>query len=451
MKQQFNGWTSVFHFTFRQETKGIAFKLVTAFVALLIMGIIILVNVLDAGGDKNQPEEDNAGVFVTINQVYVLDESGLPQTDYKTLNPELGEAPYDGIEFITVKEQSLEDVIKKATSDPGRSIVIAITKTEKGFELEAVLPSDSPIDKVEADNIATMMSSAFQTNLILQSGLSEKELASVMAPVYTTYSNIGENSSEITMLIKLISPMLFSFILYFMLLLYGQNISKSVSTEKTSKLVETLLTSVHPYALITGKVLAVTSMAMIQFISWIFAGFAGLYAGNAIAKLINPDYHNSVIAVFNFLKENIGDSALSAPAVILAILFFFVGFLFYSVMAGVAGCMVSKPEDVASTQALIQFPVIISWIAVYFAPLAGYADFLNIARYIPFTAPFSVPSELLTGITGIGEGILCLAVLSVFTLLLILLSGKIYKGLILYNGEKISFKTIGKVLRARDN
>jgi len=235
-----------------------------------------------------------------------------------------------------------------------------------------------------------------------------------------------------------------------MLILYGQTISKSVSTEKTSKLVETLLTSVHPYALITGKILAVTSMALIQFLTWIVAVFAGLYGGNAIAHSLYPSYHNSVIAVINFLKDNIGETALSAPAVILTILFFFVGFLFYSVMAGVAGCMVSKPEDVASTQALFQFPIIISWLIVYFAPLSGHEDILNIARYIPFTAPFSVPAELLTGVTGPVEGLISFAVLLVFTLLFVMLSGKIYKGLILYSGEKVSFKMIGKVLTAKN-
>jgi len=448
MKQNFKGWSSVYRFTFKQETKGIAFKLVTALVALLIFGSIVLVNILDAKPSKSTQAESSSSP--AIQSVYVADSSGLPATDYPLMNPELKKAPYNNIKFNVVSDTARDQVVKTASKDSKQSIVVFVTKTEKGYQLEAVIPSESTITQNKANALAELMATAFNSNKLMQSGLSADVLTKVMEPVVTSYANIGENSSDIARIIKLIAPMLFSFILYFMLILYGQTISKSVSTEKTSKLVETLLTSVHPYALITGKILAVTSMALIQFLTWIVAVFAGLYGGNAIAHSLYPSYHNSVIAVINFLKDNIGETALSAPAVILTILFFFVGFLFYSVMAGVAGCMVSKPEDVASTQALFQFPIIISWLIVYFAPLSGHEDILNIARYIPFTAPFSVPAELLTGVTGPVEGLISFAVLLVFTLLFVMLSGKIYKGLILYSGEKVSFKMIGKVLTAKN-
>jgi ABC-2 type transport system permease protein len=268
-------------------------------------------------------------------------------------------------------------------------------------------------------------------------------------PVVTSFSDIGESTSMIAMVIKLVAPMLFGLMLYFMLLLHGQTISKSVSTEKTSRLVETLLTSVHPYALITGKVLAITSMAILQFVTWVVAAFVGLYGGNAIAHALYPEYENTVVTIINFVKDNIGETALTLPAVILAVIFFCVGFLFYCVIAGLAGCMVSRPEDVASTQSIFQFPVIISWLVCYFSSLVGNEGILAVARYIPFTAPFCVPVDLITGTIGLTQGIISLVVLSIFTVLIIMLSAKIYKGLILYTGEKISFKMIGNVLKAK--
>jgi ABC-type Na+ efflux pump permease subunit len=210
---------------------------------------------------------------------------------------------------------------------------------------------------------------------------------------------------------------------------------------------ETLLTSVHPYALIAGKVLAITTMALLQFVTWIIAGFVGLYGGNAIAHAIYPDYQNTVVTVINFLKDNIGKTALTPPAVIMAIVFFCVGFLFYGVFAGLTGCMVSKPEDVASTQMVFQFPIIISWLVVYLAPITKNMQLLKVARFIPFTAPFGVPADLLTGTIGLGEGIIALLILLIFTLLFIMLCGRLYKGLILYTGQKVSFKMIGNVLK----
>ena len=160
---------------------------------------------------------------------------------------------------------------------------------------------------------------------------------------------------------------------------------------------ETLLTSVHPYAMITGKILAVTYIAILQFSIWVMSAIVGLYAGNAIAHQIFPGYESSVVSFINFIKDNIGETGMTIPAAILAVLTFIIGFIFYCVIAALAGCLVSKPDDVASTQGLFQFPVVISWLICYFAPISGNDKLLSIVRYIPFTAPFCVPSDILTG------------------------------------------------------
>jgi ABC-type Na+ efflux pump permease subunit len=110
--------------------------------------------------------------------------------------------------------------------------------------------------------------------------------------------------------------------------------------------------------------------------------------------------------------------------------------------------MVSKPEDVASTQLVFQLPVMISWLASYFAPLTGKSGLLAAARYIPFTAPFSVPADLITGAMGLAEGMISLASLMIFSLLTVILAARIYKGLVLYNGQRLGFKIIGNILKS---
>jgi ABC-2 type transport system permease protein len=444
MKHNFSGWTSVYGFTLRQSTKGVAFKLITALISLVIIGVIVTITLLNAKPEDNKPENADAS---PINKVFVLDNSGLQPTDFKALNTSLQSERFQNIEYIQLTEQSRDTVVKTAGTDSDSSIAVIITTTDSGYELEAVIPSGSIISSGQANTVVQEMSVAFNTNKLLQSGLTSNQLSIVMTPAVTSYSTIGVSSSGIAYAIKLIAPMLFAFMLYMMLILYGQTISKSVSTEKTSRLMETLLTSIHPYALISGKILAVTSMALLQFVTWIASIFIGLYGADAIAHVLYPDYTNSVITVIDFLKDNIGETALSPAAIILAITFFCVGFLFYCVIAGLAGCMVSKPEDVASSQQLFMFPIIISFLVAYMAPIYHNEALVKVARYIPFTAPFSVPSDLITGTIGLGEGILTLAVLCVFCLLIMMLSGRLYKGLILYSGQKPNFKMIGNVLK----
>jgi len=441
-KKYFKGWAEVYDFTFRQATKGIAFKLVTTLISIAIIAAFIIANIVAA-----KPDDKSANETSPIAKVMILDESGLTPIDYQTVNPVLSEDRFKNIQYVTVEDKTVSELIQDAGSDSAQTIALNITKNESGYQLEAYIPSGSDIPKNKAQDLISQMSTGFETGKLLQAGLSPEMLALVLNPIVTSYSDVGESTSIVAILIKMLAPMLFGLMLYFMLLLYGQTISKSVSTEKTSRLIETLLTSVHPYALITGKILAVASMAILQFMIWVLSIFAGLYGGNAIARIFYPDYHNSVIMVINFLKDNIGETAMTLPAVILAIIFFCVGFLFYCVLAGLAGCMVSKPEDVASTQSIFQFPVIISWLVCYIASAAGNNAILSVARYIPFTAPFCVPVDLITGTIGLVQGIISLVLLMIFTLLTIILSSRIYKGLVLYTGEKVNLQLLRNVLK----
>lgn len=444
MKDKFRGWNTVFSFTFRQATKGPGFRVVTALISLLLIGGIILINIVAA-----KPEEGKDVKASPIEKVLILDQSGLEPTDYRALNPEFSDEKFKGVTFVGSSLTDRKEVIRAAAADSPKTIAVFITLEEAGYEIEAVIPDGSEITKNQATALLEPMTIAFETNKMLQAGIAEDQLASVLSPVVTSYTDIGENTNAIVNVIKLLAPLVFGLMLYIMLLLYGQTVSKSVATEKTSKLMETLLTSIHPYALIAGKVLAITSMALLQFVGWIIAAVVGLYGGNAIAHTMYPEYQNNVVTIINFVKDNIGETAMTLPAVILAVIFFAVGFLFYVVIAGLAGCMVSKPEDAATTQTVYNFPIIISWLVTYLAPLMGKEGIIAVARYIPFTAPFCVPANLITGTMGLLEGVIALVVLALFTLLVIQLSGRIYKGLILYNGQKVSLKLVGNIIRSK--
>ncbi len=444
MKDKFRGLTTVFSFTFKQSTKGPGYKVVSVLISLLIIGLIVLVNVLAA-----KPEDGTEAKASPIEQVLVLDQSGLAPVDFRALNPQLSDACFEAVTFVSAESSDRQEIIRAAAAASPKTIAVIISSGEAGYRLEAIIPDGSEITKKEAAALLSPMTAAFDTHKVLQAGISQDQLVSVLTPIVTTYTEVGEDTNEIVYAIKLLTPTLLGLMLYMMLLLYGQTISKSVSTEKTSKLMETLLTSVHPYALIAGKVLAVTGMALLQFVSWILAAIIGLYGGNAVAHAMYPEYKNSVITIINFVKDNVGASALTLPAILLAILFFAIGFLFYGVIAGLAGCMVSKPEDVATTQTIVTIPIIISWLVTYIPLLSGDKGLLYVTQYIPFTAPFCVPSNLITGTMGLLEGIIAFGLLILFVLLVIILSGRLYKGLILYNGQKINFKLMGNILKSK--
>lgn len=439
----FRGWKSVYGFTFRQATKGVAFKAVTALIAILIIGGFILMNILVAKPDKEEEVKVSK-----ITNVFVLDQSGLASADYSVLMPQVSPVVFDQTKFQIITGERL-DVIQKAANESNTSVAIAITKGEDGYQIEAILPENTSLKESDTEKLLSAMQQCFETSKLVNAGLSMTQLTTALKPMSTMVTEVGQDHNPAVFVIKMIAPMIFGLMLYFMLLFHGQTISKEVSTEKTSKLMETLLTSVHPYAMITGKVLAISSIAILQFLIWIAAAIAGLYGGTAIAHGIYPEYENTAITIINFLKDNIGESAFSLPAVIIAILVFCVGFLFYCVLAGLAGCMVTRPEDAASTQGVFIFPIVISWLVCYFASAAGNEGVLRIARFIPFTTPFCVPVDLITGTIGIGQGIIAFLLLLVFSLLVIMIAARIYRGLVLFNGQNINLKTMVRVLRAK--
>lgn len=459
--KNFRGWKNVYNFT-RKNACSKGYKAVTAFIALLIIGALIVVNII-AGKPPKEETKSN------IELVEVMDQSGLNATDFSAQmeqlalknfymkqameeNPKEDAEPfnkYSDVQFMACDASTKEEAVKMADEVSTKSVVVVITKTEAGYQMEGILPSKSEISTSDCEELLESMKECFQSNKLTQAGLTVEQLTTVMQPVDASYQSVGEDTNIATVLIKILVPMFFGLIMYFLLMLHGQTVSKSVSTEKTSKLMETLLTSIHPYALITGKILAIASIAITQFLTWVAAAVVGLYGGNFVAQAMYPDYQNSVVTVINFLRDNIGESALTLPSVILAIIIFCIGFLFYCVIAGVAGCIISKPEDVASANSLFIYPIVISWLVCYFASAAENTVVLTVARYIPFTIPFGVPVDLLTGTISLVQGIISLAILLIFSILLIMVSARIYKGLVLYNGEKISFKKVIQVIKAK--
>ena len=449
MKNYFKGWWAVFDFTFRQSTKRAGFQAVTCLITIAILAGSAILGVV-----VSKPEKEDIVETSTIQKVYILDNSGLSSDyigeaqNYKDMiAPFLLQEVFGHITFEVVEDETKEAVIQRAGIESEFSIVVTIERENEEIGVEGIIPDNSQVKKGDVAPILSAVSSSLEIHKLLSLGIDGEQLGSILKPVVPSFSNIGEDSQDFGSIIKMIATMIFGFLLYMMLLMYGQAASKSVSTEKTSKLVETLLTSVHPYALIGGKVLAVCAMAIIQFVLWLAALIAGVQIGGIIAERMYGINAVQTDAFFGFIKANVGASAFTVPSIILGIAAFFIGFLFYSMISGMTGAMVSKPEDAASVQGIFTFPIVFSFLAAYFISMTGSGVAQSIIRYIPFTAPFVIPVDILIGSVGLLEGVLMTALLLVFTLIVVVLSGKIYKGFILYNGQKISFKVIGGMIK----
>lgn len=433
-KKMFTGFSKVFNFTAAQNIKGKGFKLTTILLGVILAVAFALISIFMAvSQDGSEAEENDINNIINFEEafdidIYYINEATI--TDEQIKGIAMAEAFKDST-FIKVEEADKEKA-EKSTNEylEGKrdAIVMLIKEDEEKISIEYYLPYDTNV----ADDTPETLGEAFiqyiefmKTNEIVT--LNEKQLELYNASVYSQAIEAGSEPEELgVMLARMLVPMLFALVLYMMILLYGQNITKIVVSEKSSKLMETLLTSVKPYAIISGKILAVSSIAIVQMLIWIFAAVGGYVAGEKIAESINPGYTNYISLIIDMISES--SDAFSLGAIIIAVLMIIVGFLMFSVLAGLVAATVDKMEDISSAMSLFQVPVILGFMGAYFVPLMENDILSKVVTYLPLTSPFCVPAEVMVGNITIIESLISLAIVIAVTFGLILLTGKIYKG-----------------------
>lgn len=435
-KNRLSGFWPVFSYTFRTHMKKPAFLALTLVIGFLIVGGLA-VTMLFLG----KPEDDKPGV--QINKVYICDETGLGLPVYaasSAADPEIA-----GITFETV-EDAKETAKKK--EDEADFLLFIQTESEDGYLLHFIEGNNSKLEKSDIEYLADWMKNVFQAHLYQSSGLSAEGVVQALVPVVSEvieFNSVEEGKEIVTVVVVMVMMM----ILYFITLIYGQKVSAEVSVEKLSKLVEQLLVSVTPYGLVTGKILAVILTSILQFVFWVGCIFLGLFGGDALCASMYAGYESPISGFFELLNGWFGSFAFSPLSILLAVLSALIAIVFYLILAGLAGSMISKPEDTANMQSLFIFPILISFFLVlyYLVETEGHAPlFLHL---IPFTSAMVTPGAVLIGDIS---ALMCLGSILISLLcsiVLLWLSAKIFKSLLFFAGDKMTFAKAFKMLKLK--
>jgi ABC-2 type transport system permease protein len=216
-------------------------------------------------------------------------------------------------------------------------------------------------------------------------------------------------------------------ILFATLVVYGQSVASSVTQEKSSRVIELLLTSLSPRRLLAGKVVGVGTLGVVQLAAVCAAGL--LSARIAGGQGLPPG---------------------AAETVALVVGWFILGFAFYSVAYAALGALVSRQEDLEATTA----PVNVLIVAAYFGAMAAIADpngtWAQIAAFLPPLSPMIVPTRVVLGDMGALGLIAAIAVELLATFLLIGIAAGIYERSILRIGAPISLRAALAGGRAAD-
>ncbi len=221
-------------------------------------------------------------------------------------------------------------------------------------------------------------------------------------------------------------------VLYFLLIFYGQMIATSVTSEKSNRAIEILVTSLDSNSLIFGKVLAGAIAGLIQCV---------LILGSAVgAYQIFQDGWGGLL-------DNVFD--IPVPVWAAFAVFGMMGYLLYAFCFGMLGALVSKTEDISKASA----PVIMLYIISFFIAIFGLNDsngiLVRVASFIPFTSSNGMLIRVAMGSVEMWEVIVSGALLAAFCVGAGILAAKIFRFGTLMYGNPIKFTTALKKIREK--
>ena len=445
MKSQLKGFDKIFAFTFLQHIRGKAYKTTTIAIALalLLIPMAIFAGIEVFGSDDEVLDSEVETVDMsTLKYLYIVDDTGDEKADMSVLPVYLAQ---DGINVETKNFDSVDDAALAADKNHN-ALILYTNKDGELYTTNVIIPEDSKVSEDAAYTFQIYLDTYLYALDMTYNGSDFEEEYEYEEELYVEDEEVSDGGQSLAfMIISYLNVM----ILYFFVLAYGQSVANSVVMEKSSKLIETFLITVKPTAMILGKLFAITLAGIIQFVSWIAALILGVAGGVGIVNVINPDAELTVVTIFEMIKEMTA-GMLSFEGCFLALMMVLVGLLLYCSLAGIGGALASKSEDLASTNVIFTMILVISFLAcIYTGALTGDVTTAPWLDWIPFTAVMITPAKALLGIIPLWRTLLSFGIITVTTLAVTFVAGKLYKMLVLYKGEALKPANILKMLKSK--
>ena len=228
------------------------------------------------------------------------------------------------------------------------------------------------------------------------------------------------------------------YLLFMVVMMYGQFVVTSVVNEKSTKAMELLITSTKPTYLMFGKVVGVGCVALTQMVL--------ILGVSAIGLLINFSSWSAEIPI---VADTITSSNLSPWLIILFIFYFVLGYFLYAFIFAAMGSTVSKIEDSGTVNTIPNLLMVAAFVISMISMSNIDATYVKILSYVPFFSPFLMFTRMSMGEAGYIEGLIALVVLAASVLFFTWFAAKIYRVGVMMYGKPMKIKEVFKVLTNR--
>lgn len=303
---------------------------------------------------------------------------------------------------------------------------------EAGFNINSLTKYDYVVQNTKFDDENKIMFDEVLKNIYREKQITSKGMDfKKVDKIYSTQivSNIeilGKDSAN-----NYFYAYILIFIIYMMIIMYGQLIAMGITAEKSNRAIEVLVTSTNTNNLIFGKVIAgaIASIAQVGIIM----------SSTFIAYKANSEVWNGMLDnVFKMPPELIATFAI----------FGILGYLFYSFIYGALGALVSKTEDIGTSVGPITMIFVIVFFISIFGLTNGDSVILKVCSYIPFASPMTMIVRVATGAVTSAEFVISALILIGSTVLAGMGGAKIYRMATLMYGNPIKLKNALKWIRS---
>ena len=361
--------------------------------------------------------------------------------------------------FTTGKEQDLKMLFASKGYDAFVSIPNDVLTNPKGVHIYTA----KNIGMSLKESVEKLLQNKVRHELLLKAGISPQIYESTQVDIDSktiTVSTDGQETRSSSGGAMILAGIM-GLVLYVTLLLYGSQVMNGVIEEKSSRIIEVIISSVKPYQLLLGKIIGVGLVGLTQFLLWIVLTI-GLT--QVTSKLYGEKVKNNLTQIKqidsgkqgSLISKSEEESTMSEvtkvlestniPMVIAAFLFyFFVGYMLYSSLFAAIGSAVESATEAQQFTFIVMIPIILSFLMAQYTMQDPDSNIAFWASMIPFTSPINMMVRLPYGVPT-WELILSMVLLVLGFLGCSWVSARIYRVGILMYGKKVTWKELGKWL-----
>lgn len=386
----------------------------------------------------------------TVRKITVLDESGLFADEFNS-------TPH--LQYKVLSNANLPEAKKEAESNEVYGFLY-IPKAENLEDLSEKITfysKDSPSLSLMGD-INNLLENRVNTLKLKEAGIDSETIKNLHIDIYANQETFGgKETSKLGSGIKLIFGGAAGYLLFMFIIIYGNMIMRSVIEEKTSRVIEVIISSVKPRVLLLGKIFGTTLAGITQFLIWVIlilvlmTAVTSIFgidpsAGSPTAQVLEQGSNGGTQQMMQDIMLEINNLPI-VNLVIMFILFFIGGYLLYASLYASVGAAVDSETDTQQFMMPILMPLILAVYVGFFTVIDNpHGTVSQVFSYIPFTSPVVMMMRIPFGVP-LWQQIISVVLVFVTFIGMVWFAAKIYRVGILMYGKKPTYKEIFKWLK----